>query len=271
MRVLTIEEIKSRELEILRKLVEICRREGLYYTLAYGTLIGAIRHKGFIPWDDDIDVYMPRPDYNRLLAIWDEQPDVCGYKLINPRNGSGVPFAKIVDTHCRVAFSNVVERCHSNDYLWIDIFPVDGDRPHGVIAFLLTVVIRAINFLRNQVLLKNKSIPGGVLRKASGVFYKSLLFWVPIRWFAQIPDTIVSLSDYGTATTVGSFSRAGYLHRINFDKDGFQHPVVAPFEGMALNLPSNYHLILTKFYGDYMRLPPEDQRESHELRVLFEE
>ena len=97
---LTLDEMKAVELGILKKFDSICKENGLEYSLAYGTMLGAIRHKGFIPWDDDIDIMMPREDYEKLLAVWDQSAPK-EYILQNTRTDSDFTqnFTKIRKDH----------------------------------------------------------------------------------------------------------------------------------------------------------------------------
>ena len=86
-----IEDIQEVSLNILKQITSVCEREGFRYTLAYGTLIGAVRHKGFIPWDDDIDIQMPRPDYERFLKYMINNP-ILNLKVFNHKYVKGYPF-----------------------------------------------------------------------------------------------------------------------------------------------------------------------------------
>ena len=123
MKILNGTEIKSIELEILKEFNAFCQKNNLRYNLAGGTLLGAIRHKGFIPWDDDIDVCMPRPDFCRLISEYKGEDSKL--KLVyRGIDGYDAPFAKIIrtDTFVKNRFSSR----ETDKHLWIDIFPVDG-------------------------------------------------------------------------------------------------------------------------------------------------
>ena len=119
MNYLSPEEIKSSQLKILDYFVKVCEGNNLRYYLCGGTLLGAIRHKGFIPWDDDIDVFMPRPDYNALLKLELQPPFQLRYFA---KKNSLQPFIKIVDN------STMAKEKNSSlpTAIWIDVFPIDG-------------------------------------------------------------------------------------------------------------------------------------------------
>ncbi len=122
MKRLSEKEIKEYLFKILQVFDGYCREKKIMYSLAYGTLIGAIRHRDFIPWDDDIDVYMTRPNYEIFLKEYDGKRN-HRYQLITLENGlSDYPYAKLVDK-----YTTVKEKYNNADqHLWIDIFPVDG-------------------------------------------------------------------------------------------------------------------------------------------------
>lgn len=127
-----LDELKSIELDILLAFHDYCEQKGLSYMLYYGTLLGAVRHQGFIPWDDDIDVVMPRDDYEAFFRSFPCDSSFETIKLISYRDRSSIyPFIKLVDTRTEVVEDFVDPRYKTG--VWIDIFPMDGlpedDRP----------------------------------------------------------------------------------------------------------------------------------------------
>ena len=124
MRKLELAEIQQIELEIFDAFVRLCKQHGLSYQLAYGSLLGAVRHQGFIPWDDDIDVVLPRPDYDRLLSTFTEKTD--HYLLESPYTGNAdyyYTYAKLYDTDTTLT-EKTKRNCRRGIY--IDVFPLDG-------------------------------------------------------------------------------------------------------------------------------------------------
>lgn len=118
-------EIQNIELNILLEFSKFCNENKLRYYLVGGTLLGAIRHKGFIPWDDDIDVCMPRPDYELFISNF-HSDNSCLKLCCNKFGNLKAPFAKLKDTRTIVVNDILVNDNDIDTNLWIDIFPVDG-------------------------------------------------------------------------------------------------------------------------------------------------
>ena len=142
MEYLSLDQVKQIELDILKYVDAVCKEYNLRYFLSFGTLIGAIRHKGFIPWDDDIDISMPREDYERFVEIT-KNANGKFVTLYPGKEGYPYPFVKVVDKSTELAEKDVMDI--PDNGLWVDIFPVDvyaGAKP-TVLNKLATVLERA--------------------------------------------------------------------------------------------------------------------------------
>ncbi len=258
---LSLRDIQEREAGILRALAGFCREIGVRYYLAGGTLLGAARHGGFIPWDDDVDILIPRPDYERLIRIANGRIGRYEVKTYPRDKQYGYPFMKVVDPECMARTRDMGKP----QPLWIDVFPMDG-LPDGDKA-VCRVFRRA---LRLQRLLTAVWMPIG---SASG-FARSLarfLIALPARiighgWFIRRIEKVCTAHDFDKAEfAAGLVWTRGPGERMH--KADFICSTPLPFEADTHPAPGCYERYLTNMYGDYWVLPAEEDRKGHILEA----
>lgn len=256
-------EIKRKEVDILLAFHDFCHINKLRYTLAYGTLIGAVRHKGFIPWDDDIDVIMPRPDYDRFidLALSGFYPG--DYRVqATEIDGFLQSFAKVIDP--RVAVKSGRNLSSDGEWLWIDVFPVDGlpESAHCRSAlYQLTKVLSTLCVVgqldpcyKSTLLMQLSAFIFGPIARHSNLSMRANRFLNKI-------STKIEFGATGYAGVIGW----GFGQRESFPPVYFTDRIMMPFESHYFYGPREYDRILRCQYGDYMELPPENERVTHEL------
>ena len=261
-----ITEVWKHEQGILDAIHEVCREHGLRYTLAYGTLIGAVRHGGFIPWDDDIDLMMPRQDYEKLREIW-KQAAPENYILQDSRNDLDFTqnFLKIRKDHTTfLQFEEEKTRTYHKG-IFVDIFP--GDRvARGKLGQKLQYAACAINLLYTRGYTSNS---GGMLERIERV-----LLSVPRRFHPVIREHASRFiqkwnryenCQYVFPSTIGS-------SRKYYQADLFDHMTEIEFNGKMYSCVGDIDSTLRVEYGDYMQLPPESERvwKHHPIVIDFE-
>lgn len=257
--ILSNEELKSTLANILYDFSNYCEENNLNYTLAFGTLLGAVRHRGFIPWDDDIDVIMPRDDYNRLHELVKIKPLKANYKLESMLGeNSDYPFAKVVDTNTKIIDS----KSSLLNHLWIDIFPLDG---------ITNKQAKNINRLQRKTTLWIR-LMGKAARKIEwcGLKTTAIILLAHIhstKYYGKKLDTIAKenkVEDCEYAANIVWGNAYKYL-----PKESYLSPCKLEFEGKLYNAPKDYDVVLRRLYGDtYMELPPEDQRDTHDIKAI---
>lgn len=277
--VMDIKEIKeewnAKLLDTLKALIDICHRHNLRYYCCGGTAIGAVRHHGMIPWDDDIDVMMPRPDYDRLLEIAKNEMPLVGqgegnkYEIITPYNSKDYPlyFAKISDTTTTI----VEERerpCVIG--LYVDIFPIDATDDDTATAIhtkaryakllnKLNAVSTHNTFSEYIALLRSPKEWGRFAIKTAAWFCHSTIRKALISKM----DAISHSYDYDTAKNVAVHT-GSYGQREVFPKEWLGKGSIHKFEDIEVVLPELYDIYLRHFFNDYMQLPPiEERTEKH--------
>ena len=271
MKKLSPDEVKSIEKNLLVQFDKLCEHNGLYYTLCGGTLLGAVRHKGFIPWDDDIDVLMPRPDYDRLVNNQDIDfsilPDYCS--LANWKQKThDYPFLKLIDNRTKIEIPYLNENYKAKN-IWIDIFPIDGNPDNE--DELIKLYKKAI-FYRQLIRLKTANPLAGKSR-TKRLLKPILVALVKILDNYKLCDKLDSIAksySFDEHDKIGGVLW-GYGPQERIDKKAYLVPIKICFEDLLFNAPSNYHEYFTGLYGDYMKLPPVEKRITHEMTCYIDE
>lgn len=259
-------QIWATEQEILDVIHQVCTEHGLRYSLAYGTLIGAVRHKGFIPWDDDIDLMMPREDYEKLLVIWNQSAPK-GYILQNTRTDSDFTqnFTKIRRDHTTFLQDEAERTKHYHKGIFVDIFP--GDRvPSGKIGRKIQYIACAVNLLYSR---GHTSGSGGMIGKAERVLLKAQKEKYAVRR-ERAEKKIRSWN--GDESLQYVFPSTIAWSRQYYPANLFENMRTIEFSGKQYMCISDYDSILRLDYGDYMQLPPEEERvwKHHPILIDFE-
>lgn len=267
---LSLEQIKEVELGILRELDRVCKREGLTYFLAYGTLIGALRHKGFIPWDDDVDVYMPRQDYERLYELAQESALGPEFRLVSYRDRSSIySFFKLVDTRTRAEESFITEKNPLG--LWVDIFPlerVDISSPR-----ITNVKQRASRLVWWRFLAATdpRYATSLATQAVKWVIYPLTRLIDPYR-VARKTDELARSANLADGVAPEN-TRYVLLVDDHMDKNIIHPDQLMParqesFEGYSFDVPAKAESILTDYYGDWQQIPAENNRPPSHLRSV---
>ncbi len=252
-----LEELKRVESDILKWIKRICDQHHLRYWLAYGTLLGAVRHKGFIPWDDDIDIHMPREDYERFILIANEQrSDHFSVKSCTSDEDYYYEFAKVVDTRTDLKEDNV--KPIPGMGAWVDIFPLDGvPEKYDMHIYSLLAMVKM------RVLSVKETMPEvhPLLKPFVYVVWKIARLLDSNRLAVRTNGKAGRFGFDSSGKVASSVSSAGV--KGVFDRSLFDESVEVPFEGDLFKAPAGWDTYLKQTYGNYMELPPEDKQVAH--------
>ena len=259
------EEAKVIMLDMLKEISSFCDKHNIRYYLAAGTLIGAIRHKGFIPWDDDIDIEIPRPDYNRFIELYRKEGK---YSVCAPLEKNSIYFyAKVYDDQT-VKYERGVDYTRFQPLgIDIDIFPTDGqpDRANER-RFIRQVKRRRIllKMLSHAIspLNENLSIKSRILRIICHILSKDVICRLYIRSATRYSFDKSPM--VGFITPYEGYD-LGHRHR----REVYSDRVKVQFEDGEYWAPIGYDEYLRDVYGDYMQLPPVEKRVTHHSAIEF--
>mgnify|MGYP004595751985 CR=1 FL=1 len=266
---LSIEEIHNSTLDIVKRLSDICEILNINYYVAYGSLIGAIRHKGFIPWDDDFDVIMMRPDYDKFIDYCkNNEKKLSPFKLLNREVCVDYPYtiSRFEDMRYKAVYDSVTEY---DSGMFVDIYPFDGagsdeKKTMRKIAWRKRILAKCVDWS----IKKNYASPKG--KKIIKSFFKYIGFKA-----THIIGKDFFLNQYEKLGTYYSFDQSSLVGCLCWDGDCtlfnkslFGEALTLPFETLEVKVPVGYDEILKKLYGEYMKLPPEKDRiPTHEYTL----
>ncbi len=262
-----LKDIQDIELGILEYVVDVCKKNKLRYYLAGGTLLGAIRHQGFIPWDNDIDIAMPRFDFKRLIDIMDQNSDFR-YKLLAVKNNNSycLPFVKVVDLKTRL-FELTGDCKMSEMGVFIDIFPIDALSDDEKIA------LKQFHFVRKW----GRRIAGSVCFTQELSIYRKIthMIWFIVFKLLNREKCLKAVESRLKIKPMGNAKYVVSTYGLRGDKeiissDVFVDTIDVIFEGRKYCAPKGYDKYLKQMYGDYMKLPPKKERIApHDVEVFI--
>ena len=261
-RLVTLDESKKIQLEILDEIDSFCSSAGLRYSLAYGSLLGAVRHHGYIPWDDDIDIFMPRPDYEMFLKSFRSEKNIV--LDLNTSNECIENFAKVCRKH---TFMRDLELGRELWGINVDIFPIDGipgedsKKYYDRMAELYSWAPRLCPFY--------KVVGSGKAKWFLKYIIKRLRFphkgnCADIK--REIRNKLLA-QPFSSSPLAGAYFVYGF--REFMPREWFEEYTTLEFEGKKYSVISNYDGYLKSVFGNYMELPPVEQRVTHHLYDSF--
>lgn len=260
---MNIEEIHKIELNMLKQFKLFCSENKLTFFVDSGTLLGAVRHGGFIPWDDDVDLTMPRKDYEKLKKLSHKIED-SNYNALFLENCNNYyyPYIKLSAKDTKVVEDN--KQTIKELGVFIDIFPIDV-LPESITK--RNLYFKKISLLKKLFLvsIQKKSLSNNLLKKV----VVQVINKIPSRFISSIFDC--EASRYSSEKSIFCTEALGSTSNRCLKYSLFEKKIFLPFEGESFPAPIGYIEYLEKLYGDYMRLPPKDQRIDHVLNVKYKE
>lgn len=266
---LTLSEIKDTQLLMLEYIDDLCRKNGINYSLAYGSLIGAVRHNGFIPWDDDIDIMLKRADYEKLLKIITSSDNK--YKVLT-YNDNWFNWAKLCDSRTRIEED---EDFGINDYgVWIDIFPLDEvPAPESLSGCLSRLSVKYLRYLSQIRTLSKKHVKDyPFFKKYIWLLIHGFLLVFPKSFFSTIIEKVITRANGKNTSYIADCNFFWSNPNRSFPAKVFDSYCDIRFESIKAMCIEDYDYYLKSFYGDYMKLPPVDQQiTNHSYRAFWKD
>lgn len=268
---MSLDELHAFALDILKDIDSFCRPRGLRYSLGFGTLLGAVRHKGFIPWDDDIDLMMPREDYIRFREEYKSDK----YRFIDRECDSRcyITFGRVIDTERSSLIG--LQPWHSrelNSGVWVDIFPMDyvpdSRAEYDSLYNMLNILLKYTRKVRRMHAWCSPELPLRLKLK-----YLTRTTGHPRLKKADPSQAALDLLRLEQRATAHKTNHLGSLAcadtpQFYFDSAVFDSYIDLPFEGCMFRAPEQYDLVLRTIFGDnYMQLPPAKCRKTDLYRI----
>lgn len=270
MKILSQQEIRQRQLDILKEFRKVCEQENLQYSIYAGTLIGALRHKGYIPWDDDIDVALSRKDYERLLAVWQTASHSPHMQLYDSRVISkyDYPFIKIVDTRT-VCRGSGKENPKIELGIHIDVFAIDGMPKNRCMALMLCKLMRVLRHCCEMSRLTVNVAGRSLWKRILILAFKICTLGASSYFWHRVANFIASRYDLSKSRWAGNLVWGhGTRELVPVEcYDGRQKVI---FEDEMYDAFGGSDTYLRTVYGDYMVPPPPEQQVGIHIVEAYE-
>lgn len=256
-----LRKVQLTQLEIAREIKRVCEENGIAYFLNAGTFLGAVRHKGFIPWDDDMDIGMLRPDYEAFCRIAPKKlkPQYCLQTWYTEPN-YGLPFGKVVKRGTVYLESKKTRKLAENGF-YVDIFPFDNgpqdpqDQQRLARRLLQIYRVRLMKCGYQPWMEEDRIL----WKKRLGyLYYQMKALFAEKKGLSRDYDALAEGIPEGQQV----YEQSAMIQPLYFDRAWCEELAPYEFEGTVFPGPKDYDAFLTAYYGEYMRLPPEDQREN---------
>lgn len=267
-REITISERKILLIEMLKKLSELFEENNIEWYIGYGTLIGAVRHKGFIPWDDDVDILIPRRDYIRLIRLIEAsessllKPHMVGITYTTIPKGHYYHRLKIADDRTYTYVDDM-----QRPGVFVDIFALDAiheDENIFKAKRIINIYCNLCDLCNSEEIKKSKGIKNVAYRALNTIFSiigkKRLLSFFERALICKSND--ISYGYYMNAVSAYGLKD---INRIEY----YDETIKLRFEGITVPVPRGYDMILKNLYGEYMKLPPVNQRHGHDGEKIY--
>lgn len=269
------EQLQAHLRRMYQDLSSFCEEHNLCLFAAYGTLLGAIRHRGFIPWDDDLDLFMPRKDYNRFIRLAYQLPSP--YRLYAPNSPQGAisRFAKLVDTSTR--FTSYGQEEDERHGIFIDIFPLENGATCRWFSIIKLPIILGLMYIADSVLQYKhnteeyrelmKSIRSArvnyLFRQAIGFVFSFISYE---KWYNKLDRLVQNSNDSAYYSESLAWSDKRCIRLIN--KKLYEPCKDCVFDDIIIKIPNQPEQLLDIYYGDWKRVPPMEQRWQHYVKSL---
>lgn len=261
----TLKNIQQKSLEMAKYFVEFCKEHDLLCYFCGGGCIGAVRHGGFVPWDDDIDFFMPRPDYEKLLEIWDDENKNEQYSLqvTTPEIRTKNQFATICDNNTTYIKSYMAD-LDINHGLSLDIIPLDGRPPkNGLYSIRRKIQIFWALVYSLAIIGEAPTNHGKLVTLLGKVFLKIFGSQKCRTMLWSIAEMKMTKYDFYSSNFVCELTTGPVFMRRDYPISWFESAKLLPFEDAKMPVPNDYDSYLKMAFGDYMTPPPVEQQTAH--------
>lgn len=268
-----LRKVQLSELEILEEIDRICKKHNIKYFLCGGTLLGAVRHKGFIPWDDDIDIGMLRKDYNKFIKV--SSQELCNRFILDCYKTNKKVWYSYAKLKLRntIYLEKTIKNYDINHGMWVDIFPYDNVNKYN--GILQRICFKNMRFWQAVILIKTGLVNFTNFAKQHKYMVKviKIIFkLLPLRLLLLLSNMFVSINRNENSKYITQ-----YTGNLSMKKETQLRNDVFPlskikFEGKEFFCPREYDNVLKNAYGDYMKIPKEEDRITHNpMKIKFED